>query len=299
MAAEPLGQRAHEAGSAGFGARIDRVVRLADPAGFRNHRHDAAHNRSRSFPARWHDNSSARRTDWGRASGPSPPGPTSQKFGRSLSISGRTGIAGIVDQNVDAAECLDCACLDHRANGRVVGDVALHGVRVDAVLLKLGRDGFGAIGIEIVDHHACTPWAANSSAVSRPIPCPAPVTSAIRPPRSKTPDTELSRIARVAFSGKDLCHVRYSECAVYCKVRWIDVCVKSLLRHAEEDWMIEVEKKGAGLWIVLNRPDVLNALHPDMIAAINRALDDALTDRGPACRRGVGTRSRVLRGRRP
>ena len=42
--------------------------------------------------------------------------------------------------------------------------------------------------------------------------------------------------------------------------------------------MIEVEKKGAGLWIVLNRPDVLNALHPEMIAAINRALDDARAD---------------------
>ncbi len=63
--------------------------------------------------------------------------------------------------------------------------------------------------------------------------------------------------------------------------------------------MIEVEKKGAGLWIVLNRPDVLNALHPDMIAAINRALDDALDRSGPACRGGVGTRSRVLRRRRP
>ena len=37
--------------------------------------------------------------------------------------------------------------------------------------------------------------------------------------------------------------------------------------------MIEVESKGAALWIVLNRPEALNALHPDMIAAINRALD--------------------------
>lgn len=44
--------------------------------------------------------------------------------------------------------------------------------------------------------------------------------------------------------------------------------------------MIEVEKRGVGLWIFLNRPDVLNALHPDMIAAINRALDDSASDDG-------------------
>src|SRR5262245_25864300 len=42
--------------------------------------------------------------------------------------------------------------------------------------------------------------------------------------------------------------------------------------------MIEVEKRGAGLWIFLNRPEVLNALHPDMIAAINTALDAALAE---------------------
>lgn len=42
--------------------------------------------------------------------------------------------------------------------------------------------------------------------------------------------------------------------------------------------MIEVEKRGAGLWIFLNRPDVLNALHPDMIMAINQALDAAGND---------------------
>jgi enoyl-CoA hydratase len=40
--------------------------------------------------------------------------------------------------------------------------------------------------------------------------------------------------------------------------------------------MIEIERRGAGLWIFLNRPDVLNALHPDLIAAVNRALDDAV-----------------------
>jgi enoyl-CoA hydratase len=39
--------------------------------------------------------------------------------------------------------------------------------------------------------------------------------------------------------------------------------------------MIEVETRGVGLWIFMNRPDVLNALHPDMIAAINKALDVA------------------------
>ena len=42
--------------------------------------------------------------------------------------------------------------------------------------------------------------------------------------------------------------------------------------------MIEVEKRGAGLWIFMNRPDVLNALHPDLIAGINKALDDAAGD---------------------
>jgi enoyl-CoA hydratase/carnithine racemase len=42
--------------------------------------------------------------------------------------------------------------------------------------------------------------------------------------------------------------------------------------------MIEVERRGAGLWIFMNRPEVLNALHPDMIAAINQALDAAATD---------------------
>jgi len=39
--------------------------------------------------------------------------------------------------------------------------------------------------------------------------------------------------------------------------------------------MIEIEKRGGGLWIFMNRPDVLNALHPAMIAAINQALDVA------------------------
>ncbi len=42
--------------------------------------------------------------------------------------------------------------------------------------------------------------------------------------------------------------------------------------------MIEVEKRGAGLWIFMNRPDVLNALHPDLIAGINKALDEASGD---------------------
>jgi enoyl-CoA hydratase/carnithine racemase len=37
--------------------------------------------------------------------------------------------------------------------------------------------------------------------------------------------------------------------------------------------MIEVENKGPALWIVLNRPDALNALHPEMIAGINGALE--------------------------
>lgn len=53
--------------------------------------------------------------------------------------------------------------------------------------------------------------------------------------------------------------------------------------------MIEVEKRGAGLWIFLNRPDTLNALHPDMLAAINRALDGACND--------AGLRAIVLTGR--
>lgn len=53
--------------------------------------------------------------------------------------------------------------------------------------------------------------------------------------------------------------------------------------------MIEVEKRGAGLWIFMNRPDVLNALHPEMIAAINQALDDAA--------RQVDLRAIVLSGR--
>ena len=42
--------------------------------------------------------------------------------------------------------------------------------------------------------------------------------------------------------------------------------------------MIEVEKRDAGLWIFLNRPDVLNAIHPDMIAVINEVLDAAAAD---------------------
>ena len=42
--------------------------------------------------------------------------------------------------------------------------------------------------------------------------------------------------------------------------------------------MIDVEKRGAGLWIFLNRPDVLNALHPDMIAEIDQALDSVADD---------------------
>src|SRR4051812_5536357 len=42
--------------------------------------------------------------------------------------------------------------------------------------------------------------------------------------------------------------------------------------------MIEFEKKGAAFWIVLNRPEQLNALHPEMIAAINRALDSTFDD---------------------
>lgn len=42
--------------------------------------------------------------------------------------------------------------------------------------------------------------------------------------------------------------------------------------------MIEVDKRGAGLWIFMNRPDLLNALHPDMIAAINEALNASSAD---------------------
>jgi enoyl-CoA hydratase len=42
--------------------------------------------------------------------------------------------------------------------------------------------------------------------------------------------------------------------------------------------MIETEKHGAAFWIILSRPDALNALHPDMIAAINRALDEVRAD---------------------
>jgi enoyl-CoA hydratase len=42
--------------------------------------------------------------------------------------------------------------------------------------------------------------------------------------------------------------------------------------------MIEVEKRGAGLWVFMNRPDVLNALHPDMLAAINQTLDATSAD---------------------
>jgi enoyl-CoA hydratase/carnithine racemase len=42
--------------------------------------------------------------------------------------------------------------------------------------------------------------------------------------------------------------------------------------------MIEVEKRGSGLWIFMNRPDTLNALHPDMISAISGALDAALAE---------------------
>jgi enoyl-CoA hydratase len=42
--------------------------------------------------------------------------------------------------------------------------------------------------------------------------------------------------------------------------------------------MIETERMGAAFWIVLNRPDALNALHPDMIAAVNRALDEVRAD---------------------
>lgn len=53
--------------------------------------------------------------------------------------------------------------------------------------------------------------------------------------------------------------------------------------------MVEVEKQGAAFWIVLNRPDALNALHPDMVAAINRALDDTRGD--------VDLRAVVLSGR--
>jgi enoyl-CoA hydratase/carnithine racemase len=54
--------------------------------------------------------------------------------------------------------------------------------------------------------------------------------------------------------------------------------------------MIEVERRGAGLWIFLNRPEVLNALHPDMIAAIVQTLDAAAAD--------TDLRAIVLSGRR-
>lgn len=39
--------------------------------------------------------------------------------------------------------------------------------------------------------------------------------------------------------------------------------------------MIETSQRGAALWITFNRPEAMNALHPQMSAEINAALDDA------------------------
>jgi enoyl-CoA hydratase len=44
--------------------------------------------------------------------------------------------------------------------------------------------------------------------------------------------------------------------------------------------MIETERHGPALWIVLSRPDALNALHPDLIGAVNHALDGTRGDSG-------------------
>ncbi|NDK33120.1 enoyl-CoA hydratase/isomerase family protein [Nesterenkonia haasae] len=41
---------------------------------------------------------------------------------------------------------------------------------------------------------------------------------------------------------------------------------------------IEVERRGTALWVWLNRPDVLNALNPEMLDAMDAALADAKAD---------------------
>ncbi|MBL8673263.1 MAG: enoyl-CoA hydratase/isomerase family protein, partial [Rhodospirillales bacterium] len=47
------------------------------------------------------------------------------------------------------------------------------------------------------------------------------------------------------------------------------------------------ERRGAGLWATLNRPDALNAISPGVIAGLDSALDAA--EREPAVRAVVIT----------
>ena len=92
---------------------------------------------------------------------------------------------GIVDQDVQRAEILhDIA--DHRRDGGEVRDVGLIGLRLAARRRDLGRERLGILGRRAIVDRDAAPSRARVSAISRPTPRPAPVTSATLPfsPRS-------------------------------------------------------------------------------------------------------------------
>ncbi len=64
-----------------------------------------------------------------------------------------SGVAGVVDQQIDAAE-LFVRARKHRAHAVEAGDVALRRERRNAQRLDLGRHRGGAIGEVVVHHHA-------------------------------------------------------------------------------------------------------------------------------------------------
>ena len=64
------------------------------------------------------------------------------------------GGAGVVDEDVEAAECFDCF-LNHGAAGGIVGDISLGDDGLGAGRAALVGDGLGAVGgLVVVDGHA-------------------------------------------------------------------------------------------------------------------------------------------------
>ena len=176
---EGLADRLHRE----LGGRVRRHERWRQDGRRRRDVDDAARHRPPASPAAPPGCSAPRPARWCRTS--------AGRRRRGLLDAAGAGDAGVVDQHRDrpAGEDLD----ERRRDRRVVGDVEQHGVHVGARRPRPPRPrcrpGPRPAGRRRTPRY---PSAARRSAVASPIPELAPVTTAVSPPRRRSPWLEVS-----------------------------------------------------------------------------------------------------------
>src|SRR5580704_13471567 len=151
-ATEVLGDGSHEARGARLGARINLEMRLAHPAGIRNHGDDFAvlvgdHFRSGDAHAVQHAEEVGAEEGLPVLRLLLPEG-----FARDGARIG-AGVARVVHKDIDFAECR-ARFLKHGSDGSKTGYVALRGDRLDPQLFNFGGYSLSALEAEIVDDYA-------------------------------------------------------------------------------------------------------------------------------------------------